>query len=227
MSLQPSRVEVARTNAYWEAVRGHIDPTGSLWRTPSVGGYGLYRDHLGRLDVERWHHEGPKRSELVERYSWTITDPTTVDFVARHVERVVDPMAGTGWWAKVLTEAGVDMLAYDAAPPASQENTWHKTGVEHFAVMAGDAVQTVTVHSDRTLLLSWPPYGFDACPILDAYAGDRVVYIGEFEGGCCGDDGLFEALSRDWVAVGERVPVQWDGMHDVVRVYDRKCGEPR
>ncbi|MFJ1539201.1 hypothetical protein ACIODS_11730 [Micromonospora chalcea] len=50
-----------------------------------------------------------------------------------------------------------------------------------------------------------------------------MIYIGEDWGGCCGDDGLFEAFERDWTKVAERVPVQWDGMHDVVNVYGRKA----
>lgn len=210
------------TNAYWEAVREHVDPTGSLWRTPEVGGLGRYRKPGGLADVERWHREAPSRHALVEQYSWTITDPATVAFVAEHAgPRVVDPMAGSGWWARLLADAGRDVIAYDLTPPASAANAWHKVGVEHFPVVLGDAVDTVAVHSDRTLLLSWPPYGFDACPILDAYAGARLVYVGEDWGGCCADDGFFEQLGKDWSKAAEHVPVQWSGIHDVVHVYER------
>jgi hypothetical protein len=209
------------TNAYWEAVRDHVDPTGSLWRTPEVGGLGKYRTPGGLADVERWHQESPSRHDLVERYSWTITDPATVAFVVEHAApRVVDPMAGSGWWAMLLAEAGLDVVAYDLTP-AGPENKWHKVGVRHASVLRGDAVETVAVRSHRTLLLSWPPYGFDACPILAAYSGDRIVYIGEDWGGCCADDGFFEDLGKAWTKVAEHVPVQWSGIHDIVHVYER------
>jgi hypothetical protein len=211
-------------NPYWDAVRDHIDPVGSLWRTPSVGGGGAYRLPNGRMDVDRWARESLKRTDYVKQYAWTITDPETVAFVAEHSRgRLVDPMAGTGYWAWVLTQLGVDVAAYDLNPPAPdrEDNHWHRNVTAHATVGRADAVESVCLHSDRTLLLSWPPYGFDARPILDAFKGDRVVYIGEDWGGCCGDDGLFETFERGWVKVAERVPVQWDGMHDIVHVYDR------
>lgn len=213
----------AVTNAYWEAVREHVNPTGSLWRTPEVGGYDRFRDGGGRPDFERWSREGLRRDDFVGRYSWTITDPDTVAFVAKHAGvRVLDPLAGTGWWARLLTDAGLDVLASDAKPPAGGENTWHKEGVEHFPVLLADALDAVRVHVDRTLLLAWPPYDAPIGALaLAEYAGARVVYIGEDWGGCCGDDALFEAFARDWVKTAEHVPVQWSGIHDIVHVYER------
>lgn len=209
------------TNAYWDAVREHVNPSGSLWGTPEVGGYNLYRDGQGEVDYRRWCREVPSRHDLVEHYSWTITDPATVAFVVDHASpRVVDPMAGSGWWAKLLTEAGLDVAAYDLTP--GQGNTWHKSGVQHTTVLRGDATETVVAHGDRTLLLSWPPYGFDARPVLAAYPGDRLIYIGEDWGGCCADDSFFEVLTKSWARTAEHVPVQWYGIHDVVHVYTRQ-----
>lgn len=212
-------------NPYWDAVSGHVDHTGSLWNTPSIDGFGLYRDASGDFDADRWHRESLKRSDFVKQYAWTITDPATVAFVAEHSQgRLVDPMAGTGYWAWVLTQAGVDAIAYDINPPApdSERNQWHRNVIAYVTIGEADAKDSVSWHPNRTLLLSWPPYEFNASPILDAYKGDRVIYIGEDWGGCCGDDAMFEAFARDWVKVADRVPVQWDGMHDIVHVYDRR-----
>ncbi|QKW15322.1 hypothetical protein [Verrucosispora sp. NA02020] len=212
-------------NPYWDALRSQVDTTGSLWDTPSVGGIRSYRQAGGDLDADRWAREAPKRYDFVNQYAWTITDPDTVSFIAEHSHgRLVDPMAGTGYWAWILTQAGVDVVAYDLNPPVvdSERNHWHRNVAAHVTIGEADAKDSVWWHPSRTLLLSWPPYGFDACPILDAYKGSRVIYIGEEWGGCCGDDGLFQAFERDWVKVAERVPVQWDGMHDVVHVYDRR-----
>jgi hypothetical protein len=214
------------TNAYWDAVRDHVDSTGSLWRTPSVGSYRRYRDTRGNFDVERWHREAPSRHDHVERYSWTITDPATVAFVVEHADgRLIDPLAGSGWWARVLTDASVDVIACDINPPASSTNQWHKAGVEHFPILLADARTAAVVHSDRTLLLAWPPYDAPiGAEVVAAYGGGRVIYVGEDWGGCCGDDSLFAAFGRDWVKVAEHTPVQWDGIHDIVHVYDRRDG---
>lgn len=215
----------ATINPYWDAVRDRIDPTGSLWNTPSVGGLGRYRSSSGKLDVDRWVREALKRTDYVKRYSWTITDPDSVAFVAERPRgRLVDPMAGTGYWAWVLTQAGVDVVAYDLNPPSpdTEANHWHRHTATHVTIGEADAKNSVGWHASRTLLLSWPPYEFDASPILNAYCGDRVIYMGEDWGGCCGADAMFEAFERGWEQIAERVPVQWDGMHDIIRVYDRR-----
>jgi hypothetical protein len=204
-------------NPYWDVVKDHVNPKGSLWGTPEVGGL-----RIGD-DPARWVREAPSRRENVCRYSWSITDPETVAFVAEHSRgRLVDPMAGTGYWAWMLAQSGVDVVAYDLNPPApgSEDNHWHRDAATHVTVHKADATDVTALHADRTLMLSWPPYGFEALRILHAYDGDRLIYVG-----CCGDDAFFEELAdeRLWVEVAERVPVQWFGMHDVVTVYDRKA----
>lgn len=53
------------------------------------------------------------------------------------------------------------------------------------------------------------------------YTGEWVIYVGESEGGCTGDDTMFELLRRDFTLV-ERAPVyQYDGIHDELCVYRR------
>lgn len=216
------------TNPYWDAVRDRVDRSGSLWGTPSVDGIGLYRHPDGRLDADRWMREALKRSDFVKQYAWTITDPETVAFVAEYSRgRLVDPMAGTGFWAYVLRQVGVSVVAYDLNPPAAdhERNHWHRHSASHVDIIEADARHAVRRHADRTLFLSWPPYDSPiGAETLAAYEGDRVIFVGEDEGGCCGDDALFDALARDWVKVAEHTPVQWDGMHDIVHAYDRKVG---
>lgn len=212
---------IATSNPYWDAVRNHIDPTGSLWRTPTTGGFHQYRTPTGDLDIEAWHRNAPKRSDLVAKYSWTITSPQTVAFVAQHSQgRIVDPMAGTGWWMKLLTDSGVNCVWADRDPHG---NRWHKDATHHLPIPEAEGVDTAAAHPDRTLLLAWPPYDTsDGADILNAYRGQRVIYIGEPEGCACGDDAMFQTFGTDWEMAAEHIPVQWDGLHDVVRVYDRR-----
>ncbi|MEV1315464.1 hypothetical protein AB0J14_05185 [Micromonospora arborensis] len=215
-------------NPYWDAVRDRVDWAGSLWGTPSVGGIGMYRHSDGRLDGDRWMREALKRSDMVKQYAWTITDPETVAFVAEHSRgRLVDPLAGTGYWVHILGQAGVDAIAYDLNPPSEdhERNHWHRHTAGHVAIGEADAKDAVSWHPSRTLLLSWPPYDDPlGVETVRAYQGGRVIFIGEDWGGCCGDDTLFEVFEREWVKVAEHTPVQWDGMHDIVHVYDRKEG---
>ncbi|MER7280490.1 hypothetical protein ABT369_39235 [Dactylosporangium sp. NPDC000244] len=201
-------------NPYWDAVKDHIDPTGSLWGTPEVG------SPLGRPDIKQWLAEVPQRHDMVSRYSWTITDPDTAAFVAEHSGgRLVDPMAGTAYWGWVLAQHGVDVVSSDAEPGT---NHYHQDRPCFGSVAAMPGIEAAALHADRTLFLAWPPYNTpDGADILAAYRGDRVIYVGEGDGGCCGDDRLHELLAKGWREVAHRVPVQWFGIHDVVTVYDR------
>lgn len=208
-----------QTNDYWDAVRDYVQHD-SLGGGPAVDTYGsLSRRATGAYGTE------VKRTELTSRYSWTVTDPATVDFVVEYAGgMVVDPMAGSGWWAHLLTEAGVTVLASDENPPDGTEaNTWHRYDA-HVPVGRSDAADAVSLAPvGATLLLSWPPYDGDpGYRALKAYRGDRVIYIGEGEGGCCGDDNMFQFLRDEWDEVAEHRPVQFYGLHDFVTVYQRK-----
>lgn len=202
-------------NPMWDAITGSVQLGEYPWNDGlQVGGLGVH-EQLGR------------RKELTARYAWTITAPETVAFVAKHIGKAaVDPMAGSGYWAFLLRQVGVDVVASDLHPPGSVANMWHKSGVMHAPVKAMDAVDAVKIYEagmDRVLLLAWPPYEHPiGAQVVEAFPGDRIVYLGEDRGGCCGDDAMFDVFDRDWRVVAEHRPVQWWGIHDYVTVYDRK-----
>ena len=88
---------------------------------------------------------------------------------------LVDPIAGTGYWAYLLAQLGVDVICYDSNPGTELlTNGWH--GDDLYAeICAKDCAEAVALHPDRTLLLSWPPHGQDVgARILMAYKGKRV-----------------------------------------------------
>lgn len=141
--------------------------------------------------------------------------------------------SGTGYWAWQLSQLGVDVLAYDAYPPAlSTENYHHcprnenreltgEHGNSYFPVQTGTP-EILAQHADRTLFLCWPPYDEPmAAECLQHYAGNRLVYIGEGDGGCTGDDAFHEMLEQEWEEVASHRLIQWEGIHDWATVYDR------
>ncbi|OIN80619.1 hypothetical protein K3U93_09125 [Mycobacterium malmoense] len=202
-------------NPFWEAVKDCV-AVDSFRGTPVVGEF--------RLDqtVEESMARLPNRQQLVRKYCWTIPDPDTVAFVAKHAHGgLVDPIAGTGYWAYLLAQAGVDVVCYDRNPgTALHTNGWH--GDDLYAeISAKDGAEAVALHPDRTLFLSWPPHAQDVgARIVLAYEGKRVIYIGETEGHT-GDDELRRILETDWTEVDSRQPVQWWGVHDRVTVHER------
>lgn len=201
------------SNPYWDAVHPHIRPNDFPWESgQQVGGLGDWGPMSRRLDY-------------TSTYAWTITAPATVRFVAQHAGRdAVDPLAGSGYWAYLLGQVGCEVLASDLMPPApSSGNEWHRGADTWVPVRRADAVDAVRSWGlGRTLLLSWPPYDDPIGALLvGAFPGDRIVYIGEGEGGCCGTGEMFELLRSGWVEVAEHRPVQWYGLHDWVTVYER------
>jgi hypothetical protein len=202
-------------NPFWEAVKDGVE-TDSFRGNPVVGEYRLDRT------VEENMARSPNRQNLVRKYCWTIPDPETVAFVAKHAQGgLVDPIAGTGYWAYLLAQLGVEVVCYDLNPgTALVTNGWH--GEDLYAeVGAKGGAEAAALHPSRTLFLSWPPFQQDVgARILQAYKGNRVIYIGEDEGHT-GDDELRQILATDWTEVDSHQPVQWWGVHDRVTVYDR------
>jgi len=207
---------VAIDNPYWEAIKDLVEPD-SLRGNPVVGEFRLDRS------VEESMARFPNRQLLIRKYSWTIPDPDTVAFVAQHAHGgLVDPLAGTGYWAYLLAQVEVDTVCYDINPGAELHvNGWHGEDL-HMTVAAKDCVEAAALHPDRTLFLSWPPFGQDVgARVLAAYRGGRVIYIGQGRGGGTGDDEMHAILDRDWTEVDSHRPVQWWGVNDRVRVYQR------
>lgn len=193
------------------------------------------------MEVEMFNLEAFKRGEceglgmrdrLTREFSWAIPDPLSLAFIAEHARgRVVEIGAGTGYWAHLLTTMGMQVQAYDAHPVGQVRNHYHdpapdrrwagELGRAWFGVQQGRPW-----HASRwphhTLMLSWPPYtSLMADSALRHYRGDRLIYIGEGEGGCTADDAFHARLARDWSLLAEHRPLQWSGIHDWILVYER------
>jgi hypothetical protein len=214
-------------NPYWEAVEPHVVTPPADWSQMKRAIYGT-TPSIGSLwqGPEKFSDIYGLRADLVRTYSWAVTDPGSVRFVAEHSGgRLIDPMAGTGYWAYLLSCLGVRVYASDIAPPAPgrDSNHWHPDTPSFVAVHPLDCVEAVTheVDPSYTLFLSWPPMSDDADRALAAYRGDKVIHIGEL-GGCTGDDNFTERLDKDWEEIDSCPIVQWVGIHDYISVYTRK-----
>lgn len=200
-------------NPYWEEVKEFLYNDVQPWHDansqyPTVQRWGLAERAL-------------KRPEFVHKYSWTIPDPDTLLFVASYCNgKIIDPLAGTGYWAYVLRQLSIEVTAYDKEP---YDNTWHPKSRERFCTIGQmDAEESVTLYPDHTLMLSWVPYGYPGNNIIANYKGDRIIWVGEGKYGCCADDETFMVLDQAWTEIASHRPVQWNGMRDYVTVYDRK-----
>ncbi|OLB42785.1 MAG: hypothetical protein AUG51_20880 [Acidobacteria bacterium 13_1_20CM_3_53_8] len=199
-------------NPYWEEIRS------------------LFVSH----DEEDYHwfiKHSEARDKCCRKYAWAIADPASVAFVARYLgPRAVEIGAGTGYWAWQLWQQGIDIIAFDHNPPDKVPNDFFaprterpsKTLVKTWYPVTQGSSEVLSEHPNRTLFLCWPNYATDfAAQCLQAYQGNRFVFIGENEGGCTGNADFFDLLEKEWQQVDAHQILQWSGIHDTIVVYER------
>lgn len=168
---------------------------------------------------------------LQSAYAYAIPSPETMRWAAEVCgrRRLVEVGAGRGYLAHQLDRAGIDIAAYDLYEPGdgnpwfsdsgAQRKTWHDVRP------MDDLRQLIGPHD--VLFLCWPPAWGDpmASTVLAAYeqiGGDRLIYLGEHQGGKSGDDAFFHVLAQRWELVStDTAFVSWWNLADVAQCWAR------
>ncbi len=133
------------------------------------------------------------------------------DFVGDR--QLLEVAAGSGLWARLLTEAGVPVVATDSG--AGLQPAW-------FPVEIADAQIAVRSHPECTvLLLCWPPFN-ETCAFraLGAFKGDLLVYVGDPR--FTADKAFHDLLRKSWQC-HETIPLpSWPGLDDGLHLYVRR-----
>lgn len=135
-------------------------------------------------------------------------------------DHILDIGAGSGFLAKHLNERGQNITAIDKY---QKENKYGFTN-PYFKVYEDDGVNHLLNSGNKydTIILSWPPYDTEmAYNILSAMqAGQRLIYIGEGEGGCTADQSFFRLLSEKAILIQDETEMlnenytRYAGIHD-------------
>lgn len=207
-------------NPYWDIVSPFVSERG------------------GRRVVDGGRAEGSPRLAFAQMllqavYTYAIPSPETLDWIAAFCggRKVVEVGAGRGYWAARMTQAGVDVEAYDVEPPdkaenisfpraAGQPDVWHP--VDDLG-----AFDHTADREDQVLFLCWPP-GWENTMASEALArftqsgGDRLVFVGQPQGGMTGDAAFFDALTANWeLAAEDPHHVSWWNLADVAQGWAR------
>lgn len=197
--------------------------------------------------------DDPRRQQLIRRYAYAVPTDEALDAIAAvSANGVVEIGAGTGYWARLLHDRGLDVVAYDRWPPASGGNRFVDAAPPWFPVRQGDE-QIVADHADRTLLLVWPTRGEiwpgDAVERFHDAGGTTLVFVGEGPGGRTGDSVLHARLGAYGACLActlgvldapcvcdvdvlwrllRRIAIpQWAGADDACSIYRRADGGDR
>lgn len=221
--LTDQRTPEGRQNPYWDL----------LLTVPA-------RENMEQLVVEipLWTDDPDLTVELVSagmhfdslrpHYAWSIPSPSDLDTIVgclRPGQGVVEVCAGSGYWAWMLAQYGLDVAAYDQTPGGPDSGNWFARGGPWHPVREGGP-QSAADHPDRALLLCWPPVDSPvAAQTLAAYRGDTVILALHTE--ASGNPDFYAAVRRDWDKVAEADQhVSILGMEDQIVVLRRRA-EPR
>ncbi len=168
------------------------------------------------------------RRELTRRYAWAIPNADAIGTIRAVADGrgVLEVGSGTGYWAALLREAGVDIVPTDASPPhtalGAEHNPWHPNTDCFVDVIEMDGVAAAASAGDRILLLCWPPSPSDmAYNAVQAYPGDTVVYVGEWRG-VTGSGALHDMLADEWtLEQSVDIPI-WARRSDKLLVFTRR-----
>lgn len=207
----------------WAAYQDHLDRPGDnpllelvtiLAGGRVMPGFLPVQEPLARvLDLDG------RRRELAARFSWSIPTEAALGLVGDHGP-LVEVGAGTGYWAALLRDRGIDVRPTDADPAGS---TYHRDGRTWTEVRRSSAVDAVRAWPDRTLLICWPPPDDDTAgyAAVRAYTGDTVLYVGGGADGPTGTARLHRELDLNWTVTDELALPSWPGIPDRLTVWRR------
>lgn len=161
-------------------------------------------------------------SREVHVYAFAAPNRAAIKVLLRRAP-LVEIGAGTGYWAWVLRQSGVDVLAFDVAPPgqpATASNTYHGR-IPCFTEVTAGGVKQCGRYRQHTLLLCYPPPARSmAVDCLTQFRGNCVCVIGEWDGDT-GNASFTAALQTGW-RLSERVPLpNWTDTSHELTVWER------
>jgi hypothetical protein len=193
------------------------------------------------------------RNRLIARYGFAVPSEEALAAIGRCSPRgVLEIGAGAGYWAYLLQQRGVDVVAFDIHPAPAAQNRWFAGTRPWHPVHRGDHA-VVGAHLERTLLVVWPTKNeIWAASAVERYhdaGGECLVYVGEGPGGRTGDD-VFHALLGElitcvsceygsttapcicgvesrWRRSATVALPHWPDYHDDLHIYTRQAPEAR
>lgn len=160
------------------------------------------------------------RREHIKRFTFPCFSKEVISDLANHINgrKCLEVCAGTGWLSKLLSDAGVNIIATDNGAWENKKfDTWKKKYIEMDMI---DALEAIDKYSDvEVVIMSWPEYESPlANQVLNKCleTGKGLIYIGEDSGGCTADYDFFDTIYEkdlDMKIISDYY-IPYDGIHD-------------
>lgn len=185
------------------------------------------RGDIADLDVDKYVDDRRRRDYFIKRYGFAVPSREAIAAIAQFVgiDRLLEVGAGSGAWANVTAATGVFITATD-------NHSWGQGVVSSVSLQYGlwypvhklGAVAAIRKYRDHNaLMLCWPPYDKPmAANALRSFLGSKVIYIGEGEYGCTGDERFHILLSSEWDEQSYVGIPTWQDIHDGLYLYTRR-----
>ena len=173
-----------------------------------------------RNHPDEWSFEF--RWGYTHKYAWSCPTPSALKKIkAFSPEGIVEVGAGTGYWAYVLRQMGVEIVCFDLHPVEKGNNRHHRDVTSWTHIRKGYST-AARDYPDRVLFLSWPPWKVPmASRALASYKGEKLIYVGQPSGGLTGDERFHETLARSWRLVDRLRLRNFKGIQDSLYLYER------
>lgn len=162
--------------------------------------------------------KGEFRDHMVHRYAWAVPHVEQIELIRKYRpmwDVTYEVGAGSGYWARMVTEKWQDHTYYAYDPYLSHAFT-HRYY----------EVQTEPLEREGRIsfmIFIWPSYDEQwAAEMLVKHKPRRVAYLGEGSGGCTADDYFHTCLDDFYEEIDTVSHWQWDGIHDHLTIYQCK-----
>uniref|UniRef100_A0A6H1ZCV1 Methyltransferase n=1 Tax=viral metagenome TaxID=1070528 RepID=A0A6H1ZCV1_9ZZZZ len=176
-----------------------------------------------------------QRLSYTHAISWHLTNQNIIDTLCKY-SPVLSVGSGKGFTESIAKKNGCDIICTDKCNV--KNNTYHKiiganiTEYEGYNLYLNnkpfmdieiiDAVKAIKKYPDRNIFMAWCPYLDDmGYKVVKSIKNQVLIYIGEPEGGCTGDDEMFKYLRDYFTEIETYCIPQWAGLHDRLIIYKK------
>lgn len=175
---------------------------------------------LGRIGIYT------RRQKHINKYGFSLLSKELVSELANIMQnkKIVEVGSGSGFLSKQLELKEIDITSIDIGNrDVDGPKIYHRT-------YQADAVEKIKELDYDGILMVWPEYGdpFAFNIVKQMPASSMLIYCGESNGGCTGDDSFFDLLEKEFslkleeTKALQKYNLSFPMIHDTWEVYQKK-----